>query len=171
MQPQQQCWDYSFDTSSGWPKFAYVPNHPETRRVTYKLHFQGRQCWCFFFLYFRYSFVLNFEVGHFACHFLFLSFFLPFDVAVKGIQSTQLCCHISFLSFGLPPVFNTAGGGCWIQVYVGSSACIYCSPHVVSLNDEPRFAHRRHQSAGSAFQFHYTHLTTTDMKHKYNALK
>ena len=39
--------------------------------------------------------VLNFEVGHFACHFLFLSF----SVAMKGIQFTQLRSHISFLSF------------------------------------------------------------------------
>ena len=30
---------------------------------------------------------------------LFASFFLPFGVAMKGIQSTQLRCHISFLSF------------------------------------------------------------------------
>ena len=29
----------------------------------------------------------------------FLSFFLPFGVAMKEIHSTQLCCHISFLSF------------------------------------------------------------------------
>ena len=43
--------------------------------------------------------VLNFEVGHFARHFLFLSFFLPFGVATKGIHSTQLHCYISFLSF------------------------------------------------------------------------
>ena len=38
---------------------------------------------------------LNFEVGHFARHFLFLSF----CVAMKGIQFIQLRCHISFLSF------------------------------------------------------------------------
>ena len=33
---------------------------------------------------------LNFKVGHFAGHFLFLYF----GVAVKGIQFTQFCCHI-----------------------------------------------------------------------------
>ena len=43
--------------------------------------------------------VLTFEVGHFACHFLLLSFFLPLDIAMKGIHSTQLHCHISFLLF------------------------------------------------------------------------
>ena len=47
--------------------------------------------------------VLNFEVGHFTCHFLllpcFLPSFLPFGVAMKGIHSTQLRCHISFLLF------------------------------------------------------------------------
>ena len=37
----------------------------------------------------------NFEVGHFAHFFLFLSFF----VAMKGIQFTQLRCHISFFLF------------------------------------------------------------------------
>ena len=53
MQQKQQCWDYSFYTSFGWPKFAYVtkPVPPETRRVTYKLHSQGRSCFRFF-LYF-----------------------------------------------------------------------------------------------------------------------
>ena len=37
----------------------------------------------------------NFEVCHFAHHFLFLSFI----VVMKGIQFTQLRCHISFLLF------------------------------------------------------------------------
>ena len=48
-----QCWDYSFYTSSGWPKFAYVTNPvpPETRCVTYKLHPpQGCSCSSFFIL-------------------------------------------------------------------------------------------------------------------------
>ena len=33
------------------------------------------------------------------CSSLLASFFLPFGVAMKGIQSTQLLSHISFLSF------------------------------------------------------------------------
>ena len=38
--------------------------------------------------------------------------FLPFKVAMKGIQSTQLCCYISFFSrlFGSPPVFLSSQG-------------------------------------------------------------
>ena len=90
---QQQCWDYSFYTSSGWPKFAYVTNPvpPETRHVTYKLHSQGCSCFRFFSILpvlrtqDTFALVLNFEVGHFARHFLLLSFFLPFRVAMKGI--------------------------------------------------------------------------------------
>ena len=52
---------------------------------------------------------LNFKVGHFARHFLFLSF----GVAMKGIQFTQLCYHISSLIHHLfyfyPAMYN-----CWI---------------------------------------------------------
>ena len=93
MQQPQQCWDYSFYTSFGWLKFAYVTNPvlPETRHVTYILHsvlpaLQTQD---------TFTLILNFEVGHFACHFLLLSF----GIAMKGIQSSQLCYHISFLSF------------------------------------------------------------------------
>ena len=40
----------------------------------------------------------------------FLHSFIHFDVAMKGIYSTQLHCHISFLSFiWLTPVFYPAG--------------------------------------------------------------
>ena len=54
--------------------------------------------------------------------------------------------HIALLSHF---VFYPARDGCWIHINVGCSACIYSMPLVVSLN------HRRQQSAGSAFQFHY----------------
>ena len=56
MQQQQQRWDYSFHTSSGWPKFAYVTNPvpPETRHVTNKLRSQGRSRFRLF-LCFRHS--------------------------------------------------------------------------------------------------------------------
>ena len=47
-----------------------------------------------FFLYFRHSTLMNFEVGHFACHFLLLSFFL-----LVLLWNIQLHCHISFLLF------------------------------------------------------------------------
>ena len=74
------------------------------RRMINKLHSQGRSCFCFFYIsgtpHARHIRTLwNFEVGPFIRHFLLLSFFLSFDVAMKGIQSTQLHCHISFLSF------------------------------------------------------------------------
>ena len=62
--------------------------------------------------------------------------------------------HFSHL-LSSPPVFYPAVDSCWIHVNVSCSACIYCTPLVVSLNDEPRLAHQRQQSADSAFQFHY----------------
>ena len=70
------------------------------RRVTNKLHSQRCSHFRFSILKVLYTQDIftpfsNFEVGHFAQHFLFLSF----SVAMKGIQFTQLCCHISFLSF------------------------------------------------------------------------
>ena len=70
------------------------------RRRTDKLHSQRLSCFRFSvfpILYTQNTFASfsNFKVGHFARHFLFLSF----GVAMKGIQFTQLRCHISFLSF------------------------------------------------------------------------
>ena len=53
------------------------------------------------------------------------------------------------------PVFYPAGDGCWIHVNVRCSACIYITSLVVSSYVKPLLAHRRQQSAGSAFQFHY----------------
>ena len=41
----------------------------------------------------------RFELWGRPFHSSLLSAFLPFDVAMKGINSTQLCFHISFLSF------------------------------------------------------------------------
>ena len=85
----------SFISVLGWPKFAY-----ETRRGAYKLHSQRRSRFHFSILpvlYTQDTFMpfLNFKVGHFSCHFLFLSL----GVAIKGIQFTLLHCHISFLLF------------------------------------------------------------------------
>ena len=101
-QQQQQCWDYLFYTSSGWLKFAYVTNPvpPEIRCITYKLHPQGCSCFCFFSilpaLHTQDTFVLvwNFEVGHFAHHFLLLSFFLLVLLWKEFISHSFLCCHI-----------------------------------------------------------------------------
>ena len=102
-------------------------------------------------LYMQDTFVpfLNFKVGHFACHFLFLSF----GIAMKGIQFTQLPCHISSLLHSVHHLFYfyPAMYDCWI--HVNNSM-----PLVVSLNNESQLACWRQQSADSAFQFHYTVL-------------
>ena len=93
----------------------------------------------------------NFEVGHFACHF-FLSLLLW-----KEFNSHNFVVTFHFsCSLSPPPVFYSAMDDCWIYINIGCSACIYSIPSVVSLNDEYWLTHRRQQSAGSAFQFHYT---------------
>ena len=83
---------------------SQTPVPPEIIRVTYKLHPQGRSCFCFFF----YTSGTP-HARHIRTHFelwggpfrssLFASFFLLFGVAMKGIHSTQLRFHISFISF------------------------------------------------------------------------
>ena len=101
--------------------------------------------------------VLNFEVGPFARHFLLLSFFLSFFWCCyerNSIHTASMSFYFS-RSSGSPSVFHPAGDGCWIHVNVGCSACIYSTPLFIFLNDEPRLAHRRQQSVGSVFQFHY----------------
>ena len=95
----------------------------------------------------------NFEIGHFVCHFLFLSF----GVVMKGIQFTQLRCHISFLLFTLFTTCFLSGRGRLLNSHKRWLFCLHIQhPLAVSLNDKPRLAHRRQQPAGSAFQFHYT---------------
>ena len=54
MQQQQQCWDYSFYTSSGWLKFAYIAKPVPPGHKTYKLHSQEHS-YFIFFLYFWFS--------------------------------------------------------------------------------------------------------------------
>ena len=154
---RQQCWDDSFYTSFGWSKFAYVinPIPPQTRRVTFKLHSQGRfSILPVLYTQDTFTLVLNFEVDHFVRHFLLLSVFL-LVLLWKEFNSQNFIVTFHFTrSFGSPPVFYPAGDGCWIHVNAGCSAFIYSLPLIVSLNDEPRLAHRRQQSAVSAFQFH-----------------
>ena len=118
----QQCWDYSFYTSSGWAKFAYVTNHVllETRRVIYKLHPQGCTCFCFF-----YTFGTP-HARHVRGHFelwgkpfrssLLASFFLPSFLLVLLWKefiphSFVFTFHFS-RSSSSPPVFYPAGDGC-----------------------------------------------------------
>ena len=133
------------------------PVPPETRRMTYKLHSQQRSRFRFSILpvlYMQDTFVLvlNFEVGHFARHFLFLLVLLWKELTSHSFVVTF---HFS-RSFGSPPDFYPAMDVCWIHVKISCSTCIYSMLLIVSLNDEPWLAHRRQQSAGSAFQFHYT---------------
>ena len=147
---------YFFYTSFGWPKFAYVANPipPETRCMTYKLHSQQRSPFHFSILpvlYTQDTFApfSNFEVGHFAHHFLFLSVLLWKEF---NSHSFVVTFHLSCA----PPVFYSAVDDCWVYVNVGCSPYIHSTPLTVSLNNEPQLAHRRQQSVGSAFQFHYT---------------
>ena len=93
----------------------------------------------------------NFEAGHFAHHFLFLSLLLWKEFNSHSFIVTFHFPH----SLGSPPVFYPAVDDCWTHVNVGCSACIYNISPVASLNDESWLAHRRQQSTGSAFQFHY----------------
>ena len=80
--PSHQRWD-------AWPKNCSPKDtHTSVFSILPALHTKD-----------TFTLVLNFEVSHFICPFLLLSFFLPFGVAMKGIQFTQLRCHISFLSF------------------------------------------------------------------------
>ena len=125
--PPQQCWNYFFYTSSGWPKFAYVANPvpPETRHMTYELHSQRCSCFRFSILPVLYT-QDTFELwGRPFLSSLFVSFFR--------------CCyernsiHTALLSHFISLVHSL----------------------FVSLNDEPRLAHWMQQSAGSAFQFYY----------------
>ena len=87
-----------------------------------------------------------------------LCLFLSFFVAMKGIQFTKLHCHISFFSFTrFTTCFLSSCG--WL---LNSCKCRLFCLHIqqairFSLNNESRLAHRRQQSAGSAFQFHYNH--------------
>ena len=125
MQQQQQCWDYSFSTSSGWPKFTYVTNPvtPETRCMTYILYPQGRSCFCFF-LYFYTTWDWTYtsgtlHAGHFCTHFqlwgrpfhssLLAFFFLP----------SSWCCYEK-------NSFHTASFSCFIS--------LVCSAHHLFLS-------------------------------------
>ena len=105
--------------------------------------------------------VSNFEIGHFARHFLLLSFG---GVLWKEFNSHSFIVTFYFsCSFGSPPVcfgvFYPAEDGCWIHENVSCFAFIYSMLLVVSLNDEPWLAYRRQQSAGSTFQFHYNQVS------------
>ena len=113
-----------------------------------------------------FTLVLNFEVGYFAHHFLLLSFFLLM-LLWKEFNPHSFIVTFNFSHlFGSPPVFYPTGDIYWIHVNVGCSACIYSTPLIVSLNDEPWLAHRKQQSAGSAFQFHYIYSLVKNRKKK-----
>ena len=100
---QQQCWDYSFYNSSGWPKFAYVTNPvpPETWRVNYKLHPQGCSCFQVFFytsgtLHARHIYA-HFELwGRLFCSSFLVSFFL-WCCYERNSFCTALLSHLIYL--------------------------------------------------------------------------
>ena len=151
MQQPQQCWDYSFYTSSGWPEFVYVTNPCPTGDGTCDLQITlPRTLMLPFFsillaLHMQDTFVLilNFEVGHFARHFLFLSFSL-LVLLWKGFNPHSFIVTFHFSrSSGSSPVFF-----------------LYSTP-LISLNNKPQLAHRRQHSAGSAFQFPYRNTKIT----------
>ena len=134
--------NYFIYTGSGWPKFAYIANPipPETRHVTYNLHSQRHSCFRFsilLVLYMQDTFVLvsNFEVGHFAHHFLFFSFR---SCCERNSIHTALLSHFISLAHSSNHQFAEV---CWIHVNVGCSTCIYSTPLVVSLNNKPQLAH------------------------------
>ena len=159
----KQCWDYSFYTSSGWPKFTYItkPVPPETRCVTYKCPPKEAHASIFFFT------SGTPHARHIHAHFELWGRPFPSSLLASFCLSSCWCCYernsihtasLSHFIFLIRPVhhlfFYLAGGSCWIHVNVSCSACIY-STLLVSLNDKPHLAHRRQQSVGSAFQFHY----------------
>ena len=110
-----------------------------------------------------FALVLNFELGHFTCHFLLLSFFL-LVLLWKELNPHNFVVTFHFShSFGSPPVFYPAGDGCWIDINVDCYACLYSMPLIVSLNNEPQLAHQKQQSVGSAFQFYKTLTGTTTL--------
>ena len=148
MQQQQQCWDYSFYTCSGWQKFSYVTitNPPETRRVTYKLHPQERSCFVFF-----YTFGTPHTRHIHGCHFFLFSFFLLsfWCCYERNSFHTALLSHFISLVHPAHHLFFLSSRE-WL---LDSHKC-----RLHATNDEPQLAHWRQQSVGSAFQFHYTLL-------------
>ena len=124
------------------------PVSPKTRRVTYKLHSQRCQCFRLSILPALYMQDIRaiFELwGRPFCSSLLISFF-----HISFVLFTRLTtCFFNYLKKFYPAV-----NGCWIHVKVVGSTCIYSTLLVVSLNNEPRLAHRSQQSVGSAFQFH-----------------
>ena len=105
----------------------------------------------------------HFELwGRPFCWLLLASFFLPFGVAMKGIQSLQLRCHISFLSFVWLTTCFLSSQEQLLNSHKHQLFCLHIqhATRCLSLNDKPQLAYQRQQSVGSAFQF-----TTTTLLH------
>ena len=90
-----------------------------------------------------FALVLNFEVGHFARHFLLLSLFLLLLQWKEFISHSFVVTFHCNPSSGSPPFFLSSWGQLMIHVDNGCSSCIYITLLVISLNDDPRFAQRR----------------------------
>ena len=155
-----KCRDYFFYTSSGWLKFACrKPCLTRDEMSDLQIALPRTLMLPFFYTsgtpHARHV-CTSFELwGRLFCSSLLVSFFLLMLLWKEfNSHSFVITFHFSH-SFSLPPLFYPAVDGCWIHVKITCSTCIYSTPLIVSLNNEPRLAHRRHQSAGSAFQFHY----------------
>ena len=128
---QQQCWDYAFYTSSGWPKFTYVTNDRPTRDETRNLQIGLPRTLMLLFISIlpalhmqdTFTLVSNFEVGHFARHFLLISFFLLMLLWKEFNQHSFVVTFHFSRSSGSPPVFYPAGDGCCILINIMIMSC------------------------------------------------
>ena len=89
------------------------------------------------------------EMGHFAHHFLFLSF----GVAMKGIQFIQLHCRILFLSFTRFTTCFLSSCGRWLNSCKCWLFCLHIQ-HATRLFEWWTPVGSL-ESVGSAFKFHY----------------
>ena len=145
MQQPQQYWDYSFLYQFWLVEICICHKPRPTRDKTRDL--QIALPWTLMLLFFSillalltqdtFVLVLNFEFGHFACHFLLLSFFLLVLLWKEFIPHSFVVTFHFSRSPSSPPVLYPARDGCWIHVNIGCSACIYSVPLVVSLNTDP----------------------------------
>ena len=100
------------------------------------------------------------------CSSLLVSFF----AAKRNLIHTALLSHFIFLVRSVHHLFfYPAVDDCWIHINVSCSVCIYSRLFIVSLNDESQLAHRRQQSMGSAFQFHYTFVIISHCSNTFSA--
>ena len=116
-QMQQQCWDYSLLYQFWLAEICICHKPRPIRDETCNLQITlPRTLMLPFFIYFWHStckihwrLVLNFEVGHFAHHFLLLSFFFLVLLSKEFIPHSFVVTFYFSHSFGSPPVFIQPG--------------------------------------------------------------